>query len=115
MNANHKSSYSLGSYVLGFALSIILTLIPYTLVVKHALSRGNLFVIIVLSALAQLVVQLKFFLHLNFSPRQRENLLSFVFTAIIVIVIVFGSIWIIHDLNYYMMDPIMDQHQMQMK
>lgn len=107
----HNTKSSLASYIVGFCLSVILTVIPYLLVVRHAICNCYLANVIVLCALAQLFVQLKFFLHLSFSPKARGSLLSFIFTAIIVLVIVFGSIWIMHDLNYFMMDPIMDQHQ----
>ncbi|MEI8348427.1 MAG: cytochrome o ubiquinol oxidase subunit IV [Pseudomonadota bacterium] len=111
-NTSHSS---LASYTIGFILSLILTLIPFKLVVGHSFERHNLIVAIVLFALAQLLVQLKFFLHLSFSPKARDSLYTFIFTAIILVIFVFGSIWIMHDLNYYMMDPIMDQHHSHLK
>ncbi|MBF0312548.1 MAG: cytochrome o ubiquinol oxidase subunit IV [Oligoflexia bacterium] len=106
---------SLASYAIGFFLSIVLTLVPYKLVVTHPFNKDMLVTAVVLCALVQLFVQLKFFLHLNFSPKGRDSLLSFIFTAIMVLIIVFGSLWIMHDLNYYMMDPIMEQHHQAME
>ena len=101
---------SLSSYITGFSFSIILTVVPYLLVVKHSLNRNSLIAVVVLCAILQLLVQLKYFLHLSFSPKSRENLLTFIFTIIVVLIIVVGSIWIMHDLNYFMMDPIMKNH-----
>jgi len=112
---NNTTKSSLRSYIIGFVLSITFTVIPYQLVATQALGKNNLVLFVVACALIQLLVQLKFFLHLNFSPKSRENLLTFIFTAIMVIIFVFGSLWIMHDLNYFMMDPIMEQHHQMMK
>ena len=98
---------SLRSYIAGFALSLALTVVPYLLVVNHMASRMTLLLGVVCAAVLQLIVQLGFFLHVDFKPGSRQNLLSFVFTGIMVLIIVFGSLWIMHDLNYFMMDPIM--------
>lgn len=107
---NHSShaEASLPSYCAGFFLSILLTIIPYLLVVHRPASGQTLFFAVIAAALLQLVVQLRCFLHLDFSPKSRANLLYLVFTGIMVFIIVFGSLWIMHDLNYFMMDPIMN-------
>ena len=116
MNAieNAKPS-TVTSYVIGFLFSIALTLIPYKLVVSHVWERDQTITAIVICAVLQLLVQLKFFLHLNFSSKGRENLYSFIFTVITLFIIVAGSLWIMHDLNYYMMDPVMEQHHQMMQ
>jgi len=101
MSAKHGS---VASYCIGFFLSILLTVIPYYFVVHHMLGRSSLVVAVVMAAILQLWIQLRFFLHLN-----RGSLISFIFTGIIVLIIVGGSLWIMHDLNYYMMEPIMNQ------
>jgi cytochrome o ubiquinol oxidase operon protein cyoD len=102
-NQDSSQHGSVASYSLGFLLSILLTLVPYFLVVNHNLSKSYLIAAVVSAAILQLWIQLRFFLHLN-----RGSFFSFVFTAIIVVIIVFGSLWIMHDLNYFMMDPIMN-------
>jgi len=99
---------SLRTYITGFAASILLTLAPYMLVTHHLASKSSLLVGVVAAAILQLIVQLGFFLHVDLKPNSRTNLLTFVFTGIIVVIIVFGSLWIMHDLNYFMMDPIMN-------
>jgi len=100
---------TLRSYITGFALSLTLTLVPFVLVLYHILGRGALFAGIVASALLQLVIQLGFFLHVSLDASGRPRLFSFLFTAVMVLIVVLGSLWIMHDLNYFMMDPVMAQ------
>lgn len=89
------------SYVLGFLLSIIFTLGAFIVAVKHPLASGTVATII-LFGIAQLFVQLVFFLHLDAKSKQRWNLVVFVFTAFIVLILVVGSLWIMYHLDYNM-------------
>ncbi|MBE8365690.1 cytochrome o ubiquinol oxidase subunit IV, partial [Leptospira borgpetersenii serovar Balcanica] len=43
------------------------------------------------------------FLHMNASSEERWNLVAFVFTLLIIAIVVVGSIWIMWNLNYNMM------------
>lgn len=93
---------SIISYIYGFFLSAFLTVGAYLLVVSQFF-RGNLLVVcILISALLQLTVQLYFFLHLGREPKNNWNLVFFITTAALILVIVIGSIWIMHNLNYRM-------------
>ena len=91
-------SGSLQSYTLGFILSVIMTIIAYILTVNNLLTGNALVGVIVLLAISQLVVQLVFFLHLN-ATGSRLNLAVFSFMILIVLILVFGSIWIMNNLN----------------
>ena len=88
------------SYVTGFVLSIILTLIPYFMVVNHVFGSSSLMYAVVSFALAQLVVQVVFFLHLHKKSKPHWNLIVFVFTFLIVAILVVGSLWVMYNLNY---------------
>ena len=101
---------TLKGYVTGFLLSLLLTVVPWILVEHGMASRTVLVVGVVAAAVLQLVVQLGFFLHLSFKPSSRDGLLTFASTGIIIFVIVFGSLWVMHDLNYFMMDPVMEEY-----
>lgn len=92
------------SYVIGFILSILLTIIPYMIVVNHMLVGVALVASIVILGVFQLLVQLVFFLHLSTKSEQRWNLLTFVFTLVILLILVVGSLWIMWNLNYHMME-----------
>lgn len=106
-NAHHipgTSHGTLKSYIIGFILSILLTVIPYMIVVNHVASIDAIAIAIVALGILQLFVQLIFFLHLNTSSDGRSTLLSFVFTFFILVILVAGSLWIMWNLNYNMMD-----------
>jgi len=95
------------TYSLGFILSLALTLTAY-FVVKHHISTHHAFPrdrvmlgLLASLAAAQLLAQLIFFLHLNRESRPRWNLTVFAFMAMVLIIIVGGSLWIMHNLNYH--------------
>jgi cytochrome o ubiquinol oxidase operon protein cyoD len=91
------------SYVTGFVSSIILTLVAYILVINHILSGTGLVAVIVGLAIVQLFVQLFFFLHVGNEAKPRWNLMALLFAGTVVIIVVFGSLWIMNNLNYNMM------------
>jgi len=94
---------TLAAYFIGFVLCLVLTIIPFVLVGKHLLPDETLYIVISILAIVQLLVQVIFFLRLNASPTGRWTSMSFVFTLMIVVILVFGSLWIMYNLNYYMM------------
>lgn len=103
-NSGGSSHGTLKSYITGFILSILLTVIPYFLVVDHIFALNTIIISIVILGVLQLLVQLIFFLHLDNSSAQRWNVLAFIFTVLIVVILVLGSLWIMYNLNYNMMD-----------
>ncbi len=86
------------SYVIGFASSIFLTLVSFYLVATAAFPPQALYIAIGGLAIAQLFVQLVFFLHLNTHSKTTWNLLSFLFTLVMVLVLVLGTMWIMYNL-----------------
>ena len=104
--SDHRGEGSYISYTLGFVLSVIATLIPFFMLYDHVL-RGTSFVILALAAaLLQLFVQLVLFLHLNFKKRSALNLLIFSYMLVLVITIVAGTLWIMHNLNQNMVQNV---------
>lgn len=95
------------SYLIGFLLSIVLTIAAYLLVVNEGLrdkiAPAAVLIILSLLASAQLIVQLLFFLHLGDESKPRWRLMSFIFAFTILGIIVFGSLWIMFDMNSRMM------------
>ncbi|WP_274650753.1 cytochrome o ubiquinol oxidase subunit IV [Paenibacillus humicola] len=90
-NASHGS---LKSYVIGFVLSIVLTIIPLVVVMNHMLGRTGTMILIVAMAVLQFAVQLLFFMHLREGENARWNVLALVLGLVVLITIVAGSIWI---------------------
>lgn len=87
------------SYVLGFILSIVLTFAAYVLVEYKILANWPLNLAIILLGIGQTWVQLRLFLHLGEEAEPRWNLLSFLFMALVVLIIVGGSLWIMGHLS----------------
>jgi cytochrome o ubiquinol oxidase operon protein cyoD len=108
---------TIAKYSIGFVLSLMLTIVAYDLVVFRSAEPWLLAVLAVL-ALIQMVTQLVFFLHLGDEVGPRYKLASFVFMTSILAIVVIGSIWIMNNLNYNMMqmsphektDYMMTQH-----
>lgn len=98
--SSHKAFLS---YVTGFLLSIVLSIIPYAMVTEQMFGKNSLMIGITFFALAQLVVQVVFFLHLPVKEKPYWNIVVFVYTLLIVAFLVIGSLWIMYHLNYNMM------------
>ncbi|OFW98069.1 MAG: cytochrome o ubiquinol oxidase subunit IV [Alphaproteobacteria bacterium RIFCSPHIGHO2_12_FULL_66_14] len=98
--AGHANSgHGLRSYLIGFVLAVILTAIPFYVVITHALPPQSTMVVIGVTAILQILVHLRFFLHLNFTSTPKENLLAIVFAAVLIFIMVGGSFWIMFDLH----------------
>jgi len=102
------------SYFLGFLLSLILTIGAYFAVVEHAFSPAVLLVLVAIFSVAQIFLQFVCFLRLGLgaisegekqqllNEPSRWNVIFFLFTVLIALVIVIGSLWIMANLNYRM-------------
>ena len=90
-------------YINGLIYSVVLTLIPFTLVMAEIGSMQFIVLVIMICAVAQILVQLIFFLHMNTSSEQMWNTSSAVFTVVIVAIILIGSLWIMQHLNHNML------------
>lgn len=93
---------SVKTYITGFVLSVALTLAAYFMVVHRAFGRQGIIAGILLLAVVQFVVQMTFFLHLFSEKRPRWNLTLLMFMLIVLVILVFGSLWIMNNLNYHM-------------
>ncbi|KDP86464.1 cytochrome o ubiquinol oxidase subunit IV [Cupriavidus basilensis] len=94
---------SVKSYVIGFVLAVILTVIPFKLVMGGTLEASTTLAVILGLAVVQIVVHLVYFLHLDSSSEQRWNVMALAFTALILLIVVAGSLWIMHNMNSNMM------------
>lgn len=90
------------SYVVGFILSVVTTLLAYFLVVNDVWPAHVLVYVVLAIAVVQLIIQVVFFLHIGRGSRWK--LITFLFTILIVAIVVVGSVWVMEHLNYNMMD-----------
>ena len=93
-------------YCVGFVLSLLLTLASFGVVMEAGtlhLSKTALLAAIVVLCVAQLWVQLVFFLHLGSAADQRYNTVIFLCTGGLIAIIVGLSLWVMHNANVNMM------------
>jgi cytochrome o ubiquinol oxidase operon protein cyoD len=91
----------LGMYLVGVISCIILTVIAFWAVMAQTFSKFEIITIIFSAAFIQFFVQVICFLRLTAETEQgRTNIMSFIFTGVILLCILIGSVWIMHDLNY---------------
>lgn len=91
------------TYISGFVLSVIITVTAFLVVGFHIFPPVGLYLSVAILALLQFYVQLVFFLHLSTDSKARWNLISFIFTLIVVIILVAGTLWIMFNLYTMMM------------
>lgn len=95
-------SRSQRAYIIGFGLSLLLTLTAFLSVDKSWFSSGMLIALVTALALIQFCVQMYFFLHLGQEEKPRLKLLAFWFMLLVIGILVFGSLWIMNNLDYNM-------------
>jgi cytochrome o ubiquinol oxidase operon protein cyoD len=112
-----NSTRTLWNYIIGYVLSIGLTLVAYFVIVNPgwfnvAAVAGNMTVLEMILGLAviQLIVQMLFFLHIGAAAGRGWRLGIFFSTLALVLIIVVGSIWIMNHLNYNMTPAQIDQY-----
>jgi len=100
-NAYHAT---VRGYVIGFLLSVVLTTIPFWLVMGKVLpSSGSTALVILGFAALQIVVHMVYFLHMNTKVEGGWSMLALIFTVVMVVILLAGSIWVMYHLNTNMM------------
>ena len=94
---------TLKPYLIGLALAVLLTAVPFGLVATDALPREPTLIVIAVFAIMQIFVHLTFFLHIDFKTTPRENLVALAFALVLIFIMVGGSLWIMFDLYHRMM------------
>ena len=103
-DTHHEGNHgSVKSYMIGFVLSIILTAIPFGLAMTASLPKNLTVLIIVAMAVIQVVVHLVYFLHMDRSPEQRNSVAALVFSALVIVLLVGLSLWIMFSIHAEMM------------
>lgn len=110
-DGNHGT---LKDYAIGFVLSVILTAIPFWLVMAKVFDKSSTTAMVILGfAAVQVIVHMVYFLHMNGKNEGGWTLLSTLFTLILLVIVLAGSIWVMYHMNINMM-PSMgnDVHNM---
>ncbi len=103
---------TLSGYLIGFGLSVVLTAVPFWLVMTGALGDKQVTALVITAfAAVQIVVHMIYFLHMNASSEGGWTMMALIFTIIMVVIVMTGSLWVMHHLNSNMM-PLQDMRRM---
>ncbi|MCR5942696.1 cytochrome o ubiquinol oxidase subunit IV [Ochrobactrum sp. XJ1] len=104
-HSGHRSGHSsLKSYMTGFVLSLILTAIPFWLVMGDVIESKTVTIaaIMILGGI-QMVVHMIYFLHMNSRSEGGWTMMALIFTIVILVIVLVGSLWVMYHLNTNMM------------
>ncbi|WP_440223972.1 cytochrome o ubiquinol oxidase subunit IV [Dokdonella sp. MW10] len=100
-------------YVLGFVFSVLLTAVPFGLVMAGGNADPTLIKVLILAlAAVQVVVHMVYFLHMSPKSEGGWNFLALLFTGVLVVIVLAGSLWVMFHLDTNMMP--MTPHEMRM-
>lgn len=97
------------SYMTGFVLSVILTVIPFWLVMGNVLDNSLVTTLVILAlGGVQMVVHVIYFLHMSTKSEGGWTFMALIFTITLVVIMLASSVWVMYHLNHNMMP--MDAH-----
>jgi cytochrome o ubiquinol oxidase operon protein cyoD len=104
-NLSPKAAYrhELRGYQTGFVLAAILTIIPFALVASGTFSTIAILWLIGILGLLQIVVHVRYFLHVDLSPGRREELYLMLFSGALLTLMIAGMLWLLFNLHTRMM------------
>lgn len=110
VSEHEEHPLSLPKYVVGFVSSVVVTMAAYLLVTRTNWPHNTVVAIISGLAIVQFLVQMVFFLHIGDERRPRWKLAVLGFMLMVILIVIFGSIWIMNNLNYRMTPEQMEQY-----
>jgi len=103
-HADEGSHSTLKGYATGFLLSVVLTAIPFWLVMGKVFDKSSVTALVILGfAAVQVVVHMIYFLHVNAKAEGGWNMLGLIFTLMLLFIMMSGSVWVMYHLNHNMM------------
>ena len=105
---------TMGSYMIGFGLSVLLTATPFWLVMKQTFANPQVTAFVIMGfAMVQIIVHMIYFLHMNTRSEGGWSMMALLFTLVLVVITLSGSMWVMYHLNNNMM-PHMEHDMSQM-
>ena len=91
-------------YMLGFVLSVMLTAIPFWLVMSGTLPSKQITALVIMAfAVVQIIVHMIYFLHMSPKSENGWSMMALIFTIVMVVIALSGSLWVMNHLNSNMM------------
>jgi cytochrome o ubiquinol oxidase subunit IV len=104
---------SLKGYLTGFGLSVVLTAIPFWMVMTGALaSKLATAIIVMIFAATQMVVHMIYFMHMDARIEKGWSLLALIFTLILIAIAMSGTLWVMYHLQVNMMPSMQEMRNM---
>ncbi|HYZ30774.1 MAG TPA: cytochrome o ubiquinol oxidase subunit IV [Crenalkalicoccus sp.] len=95
---------TLKDYLTGFILSVILTAIPFWLVMGNVFANSQVTALAIMAfAAVQILVHMVYFLHMNTRSEGGWTMLALMFTLVLVGIMLIGSLWVMYHLDTNMM------------
>lgn len=93
-----------GEYIKGFILAVILTVIPFWLVMTDVIQdRATAVMVLGLFAMVQVIVHMVYFLHMNGKIQGGWTMMSTIFAIVFVVITIAGTLWVMFHMNTNMM------------
>ena len=91
---------TVSGYVTGFVLSVVLTAIAFWLVMAKVFESTGLTTFLILGlAIVQIYVHMVFFLHMTSQAEGGWAWMSLIFTLVLLVITLSGSLWIMYHLK----------------
>lgn len=103
VNGNEDEASERLNFIVGFVLAMILTIISFGLVAMKLLPPASMLATLGVLAIIQIAVHLRCFLHIDHEKSHRDDLRLVILTAIMIAIVVGGTIWILWDQHLRMM------------
>ncbi len=105
IDQHHGWNLSTKPLVLGYTVSVLLIVAAYRIVTRYHLTHDHLVYTLFALCATQVVLQLVFFLHVGLESKPAWNLITLLFMLLVVVIVIGGSLWIMHNLKYNVMVP----------
>lgn len=106
IDTRHGWTLSFKPQFIGFVLSVLLTVAVYRIVVHRELTEFLLVATVSAFCVLQALIQLFFFHHIGMESKPHWVTITFLFTVLVLVIIIGGTLWIMNNLNYNLMPPM---------
>jgi len=87
-------------YLAGFVLSALLTAVSFFIARSALVWTPSIPTALGVLAVSQIGIHLVFFLHLTSGPDNKNNLLALAFGLLVVMLLIFGTLWVMSHMNH---------------
>ena len=98
LDEHAEQDTDLRSYLLGFVFSVVLSAAAFVVMLGESFGRETTMVLLGCLGMLQLFVQLRYFLHIDGRRESQEDLYLILFSVLVLLMMVIGTVWVLGDL-----------------